>query len=676
MTIFRFPLARITVAFIAGIIIAEYIEAPVERLLLIAAAALFLLILLFLSARRDLIQRIYFGTCVFLLAGVLGILTVAINSSQNQAEHYLHKITEENQQNKLRVLIRGRLKNTANYSRYIAEVTNIESLRCTGSILINIRLEDGSFNYVSGTFLDLTAEIHQHSAPLNPDQFDYGKYLSRKNIHAQIYCHPDQIRQVPVPKTDMLHYADRLRSTITSNLQRSGFSSRELPVLSALVLGQRQDLSADIIRDYQYAGAVHILAVSGLHVGLVLLLLNSLLKALPPNRRTSLAKLLVVIFVLWAFAIIASLSPSVVRAVTMFTFVAIGMHMNRSTNIYHTLLVSMLVILLFQPAFIYDVGFQLSYTALFSILWLQPLLMDLWEPKHRIIRYFWSILTVSIAAQIGAFPISIFYFHQFPALFFITNLIIIPFLGVIMAYGILIMIIAAIGYVPSMLIWGLENCIAAMNFIIAKIASADSFVITNIPLNIYLLLTIYLLLITFFYWIKKPDFYRMAAALAAAVILSIAFLGTHWQHEHLQQWMIFQIRNKTLIVERSGKAASVVADRENLTEYEQRVLQSYLTANYIENVRYESASNVRVFKNIKILMVDSTAVYPEAKTDVLLLTQSPKINLDRLISSTQPEVVVADGSNFRSYKNRWRTTCAKAKIPFHDTSEKGYYKLQ
>src|SRR5690606_35954775 len=107
--------------------------------------------------------------------------------------------------------------------------------------------------------------------------------------------------------------------------------------------------------------------------------------------------------------------------------------------IFHTLIVSMLIILMYQPSFIYDVGFQLSYIALFGILWLQPLLRNLWDPKSKIVRYFWDIFTVSVAAQTAAFPISIYYFHQFPGLFFVTNLIIIPFFGVIMAYGIAIM---------------------------------------------------------------------------------------------------------------------------------------------------------------------------------------------------------------------------------------------
>ena len=179
-------------------------------------------------------------------------------------------------------------------------------------------------------------------------------------------------------------------------------------MVSALILGQQQDISKEILNDYQYAGAIHILSVSGLHVGFILLFLTFLLKPIPKNKLGNTIRLIIIIICLWGFAILAGLSPSVIRSVTMFSFVAVGMYLKRSTNIFHTLLVSMFLILFFQPSFLFDVGFQLSYLSLFFILWLQPLLSNIWTPKNKIVNYFWDILTVSFAAQIGAFPLSIF----------------------------------------------------------------------------------------------------------------------------------------------------------------------------------------------------------------------------------------------------------------------------
>jgi competence protein ComEC len=151
------------------------------------------------------------------------------------------------------------------------------------------------------------------------------------------------------------------------------------------------------------------------------------------------------------FGIVAGLAPSVVRSVTMFSFVAIGQHLRRSVNIYHTLLGSILLILLVQPKFLFDVGFQLSYLALFFILWLHPLLSRLLEPKNKILKYIWEILSVSFAAQIGTLPLSLYYFHQFPGLFFITNLVIIPLTGFIMGLGVVVMVLAFVNLCPYFL---------------------------------------------------------------------------------------------------------------------------------------------------------------------------------------------------------------------------------
>ena len=232
----------------------------------------------------------------------------------------------------------------------------------------------------------------------------------------------------------------------------------KLQVVSALILGQQQDISKEILKDYQYAGAIHILSVSGLHVGFILLFITFLLRPLPKNKYGNWIRLLAILLGLWGFAIIAGLSPSVIRSATMFSFVAIGMNLKRSTNIFHTLLVSLFIILLFKPSFLFDVGFQLSYLSLFFILWIQPLLSKIWIPKNKILRYFWDILTVSFAAQIGALPLSIYYFHQFPGLFFVTNIIILPFLSIIMGLGVFVMTLAAASPDEPALVRASLNC--------------------------------------------------------------------------------------------------------------------------------------------------------------------------------------------------------------------------
>nr|MBF6607823.1 ComEC family competence protein [Flavobacterium sp.] len=571
MSLLQFPLAKFTAAFIGGILIADFILASVEQLLIAAGTALFLSVILFSYARRHLMQKIYFGLAISLVSAILGILTVTLNDDRQRFDHYLNYVHDENSVD-LVLVIRDRLNNTKSNSRYIAEVKRVADKESSGLILLNIRRDSLTANYVSGSVVHLWSTISKHRPPLNPHQFDYGKYLQRKDIHAQVFTDPNAISKWPRTQKDIRHYADRLRTRILANLNRSGFGTDELSVLGALILGQRQEISPEINRDYRLAGAIHILSVSGLHVGIVLLIMNFLLKPLPASPAASLIKLMIIIGSLWTFAILASLSPSVVRAVTMFSIVAIGMHINRSTNIFHTLIVSMLIILMYQPSFIYDVGFQLSYIALFGILWLQPLLRNLWDPKSKIVRYFWDIFTVSVAAQTAAFPISIYYFHQFPGLFFVTNLIIIPFLGVIMAYGIAIMCWAIFTTVPDHLVIGLETCISLMNRAIKHIASAEQFIINDIPMNIWMLCILYLCIITGIGYLQKPKYIRAVLMLISAILFTAGQLVISWHNHDVKHWMTFHLSKKTAIVNRHGNRLEISSDKE-LSEWDEKLIQ-------------------------------------------------------------------------------------------------------
>jgi len=237
--------------------------------------------------------------------------------------------------------------------------------------------------------------------------------------------------------------------------------------------------------------------------------------------------------------------------------------------------------LLVQPSFLFDVGFQLSYVALFFILWLQPLLAGLWQPKNRIATYFWDILTVSFAAQMGTFPLSIYYFHQFPGLFFVTNLVIIPFLSVIMGLGVLVMVLAAFDYVPLFLAKSLEWSIYILNKIINSIASLEQFIIQEIPFNWQLLWSIYLLLIATIIWFKKPSFNRLVLAMVSIIIFQITYFQTHLAIQTQSELVIFNSKKSSLIAARNGKHITLYANDSLLkTASKNKTFSSYSMGNF------------------------------------------------------------------------------------------------
>ena len=402
-----------------------------------------------------------------------------------------------------------------------------------------------------------------------------------------------------------------------------------------------------------------------------------ILQPIPNNRKAALLKLVIVILSLSSFAILAGLSPSVLRSVTMFSFVAIGIYLRRSTYIYHTLLISALLILLFKPSFLFEVGFQLSYIALFFILWLQPLLVQIWQPKNKIANYFWQILTVSIAAQIGVLPLTLYYFHQFPGLFFVSNLAVIPLLSLLMPLGVVVLSLAAFDIAPLYLSKLLEWGIYLLNKIINWIASFEDFVIQEIPFNWQLLLSIYFLLIAVVFWFKKPSFSRLSLAFIAIIGLQLSCIHVHYSIQNQKELIVFHTKNETLVVERNGKKAIAFTNdtlQDSLSK--NKMCTSYLTAHFSHLKAQEKLGNLLYFNNKKILIMDSLGVYPKnIKPDIVLLTQSPKINLDRLLQTLQPKIVVADASNYKNLQEAWAKTCSKAKTPFHATAEKGFYRL-
>ena len=674
MNAIQFPLSRITIAFIFGILVAYFSNVDFIWATLLIVISFTSFCIAYFWTQKQFIQNDLFGLATYIFSFCLGIFSLMIHSGSNQKDNYLNQIRLVEIPHHAEIVLREKLKSTLYNDRYIGLVSKIDRKTCSGKIILNFKKNSLRNNFRIGTTVRVFSTIVPHKPRLNPNQFDYGQYLTTKSILAQTYVEDSQFKLQPILVKDLFYYSDAVRSKILVGLQEVNFNAAELNVLAALILGQQQDISKEIVLDYQKAGAIHILSVSGLHIGFIVLFLGFILKYLPKTKWVNYFRLAFILISLWGFAFIAGLSPSVIRSVTMFSFVAIGLHLKRKTNMFHTLLVSLLLILLFEPSFLFDVGFQLSYLALFFILWLQPLLGSIWAPKHKIIQYFWDILTVSFAAQIGTVPISIYYFHQFPGLFFVTNLIIIPFLSVIMALGLLLMILLLLNLSPLFLARIVEKSIAFMNFIIHKIAAFDQMVFTEIPFNVIMVLSLYLLLIAAALYLKKPSFRRLLFVCSGLVLIQASFFYTSWRIHIENELIVFNIPRSTLIAERKGNCVSILKD--SRTSFG-KTIQPYLTGNFAKVVKENTIPNLMYVLDKKIVIIDSSGAYPKnVDADILIIRQSPKINLNRVVQSCRPKLVIADASNFKSYAALWKSTCIKEKIPFHNTYEKGFYKLE
>ncbi len=427
----KFIPIQLTLFLILGILTGSHYNFQVVFIVLIIGILQCLLLVVFFIANKQFTPTAIFGVLIHTLFFFVGIASITFNNQLNKGQHYSNN-PAFNSDNPVScvISIQKVLKSNLYYSKYEARIIQLENDRTIGKILVNIE-NDSIENYLNvDDQLMVKTVLKEIKRPLNPYVFNYKKYLQKQQIHHQIYIAKNQYVRILQPRITVKGIASDIRKKINKSLVKFGFKDDELAIINALLLGQRQSISNELQRSYSGAGAIHILAVSGLHIGIILMLLTFLLKPLHVLKKGKLIASILVILFLWMYAFIAGLSASVVRAVTMFTAVAIGMFLNRPSNVYNTLVISMFFLLLLNPYFLFEVGFQLSYMAVFSIIWIQPKLYNLWTPKFWIFNKIWQLFTVSVAAQLGVLPLILYYFHQFPGLFFLSNLVIIPFFRV------------------------------------------------------------------------------------------------------------------------------------------------------------------------------------------------------------------------------------------------------
>ena len=670
----QYPLVKITLFFLCGLLVAPFSICNPTLIFCLIGLLLVFCGLIYRNKIKSKMSIFEVGT--FLISLLIGVSTVQIHNELRLKNHYIHVIKTDKKSNYLNVTITEKLKKTTTKSRFEATVNSINGKPQSGKIILNIASDNLIDAIDIGTNLNLNGAIYKNQEIKNPNQFDYSSYLEKKQIYAQVFTTIDGCQIEHKPTVSINYYASKIRGRIIKNLQDNHFNDAELHVVIALLLGQQQDISPEILKDYQLAGAIHVLSVSGLHVGFILIFITLLLRPISNTKRGLQIKLIITILSLWTFGVLAGLAPCVLRSVTMFSFLAIGNFMRRSVNIYNTLLASALLILLLEPSFLFDVGFQLSYSALFFILWLQPVLSAIYIPKYKVVKYFWDIITVSFAAQIGTFPLSIYYFHQFPGLFFVTNLVILPALTVILAIGIVVVLMAAfnVSYIPFLKL--LEGSIYYLNQFIKKIASFEDFIFTNISLSQSMMFGLYLMLFCWILFCKKPSAIKLYASLLSILCVQLIYIQSKISTQKSSEFLVLSSKKNTLFIERCGNISTIFATDSILKlTNKNSTISPFLIGSFTDSVIKKQISNLYYFKNKKILVFDDKIEYTNDNPDVLILSHSPKINLERYFLNHKPEIVIIDNSNFKSYIKVWKKTCEQQKIRFHDIAENGFYRL-
>ncbi len=671
----NFTIIKLTFCLIVGIIVAHVFTIPFLFSIYCSVTLIALLCLVLFISNRQLQKTIWFGILAFTTMLSIGTLVVNLHNDRQYPDHYSRVIFEENDSKHLLTFkIREVLKPTAYHDKYVIDILKVEDEHVSGKLLLNIQKDSLSNTLQVDDILVSYITFNQINSPLNPYQFDYKNYLKRQYIDHQVFAESRTLLKIRSEPFTIFGYAAQLRSKIDTKLKTFNFKPDELAIIDALLMGQRKDISQDTYNNYVNAGTIHILAVSGLHVGIILLLLNRLFQPIARFKHGNYIKISIIALLMWSFAIIAGLTPSISRAVLMFTVVAIGLNLKRPTNIFNTLAISMFFLLLIKPLFLFEVGFQMSYMAVLSIVTIQPLLARLWSPPNKVLKYFWNLMCVTTAAQIGVVPISLYYFHQFPGLFFLSNIVILPFLGFILGFGILVIILALLNLLPQFVADLFGFCISTMNDFVSWVSQQESFIFRDISFGFVFVVVSYLLIISLYAYFKKVNYQRLLTVLFVIMLVQGALWLERYQSRK-SEFIVFHKSRFTLLGQKTSDELLLASNLDSLSEKRDNAIRNYKVGNSIASTSTSQLESVYDVNSKMLLIVDSLGVYnvKSFKPEFILLRNSPKINLTRLIDSLNPGMIIADGSNYKSYIERWKLTCKNQKIPFHQTNEKGAF---
>lgn len=661
---------------ISGILFGYFFNINPKESLVFTCISTLLFGSLYLIYKKKIKSSIAIGICIYIATTSIGVLAISFQTQQHFKNHYSN-INSFQIDNTLQVQFRIRevLKPGNYYDKYVVDILFINQNPSKGKCLLNIAKDSLSQTLDVDAIYNTKSDFKSLISPLNPHQFDYKSYLKKQYIYHQLFIKNSQLFPIKNKVHTVFGYTALLRKTINKELKNYNFQKDELAIINALLLGQRQDISKDIYNSYTQAGAIHILAVSGLHIGIILLLLNTLFKPIEYIKKGKLIKVLLILLFLWLYGVVAGLSASVVRAVTMFSIVAIGMHLKRPTNIYNTLFVSIFILLLVKPTFLFDVGFQLSYLAVFAIVIFQPMIYSLLNFKHKIFDYPWKLFTITLSAQIGIIPISLYYFHQFPGLFFVSNLVIIPFLGTILGLGILIIILALLKGLPIWLADFYGMIINLMNTFVTWVSQQEVFLFKNISFNLTQVIFCYAF-VGLFLMIRRKRIYKNVILFLITILCFQLHLFYKKSKHSTKKIVVFHKSRYSVIGIQKDEKLEIHTNIEHIAN--EKLVTNYFVGEGANLDEINSIQPLYTLGSKHMLVVDSLGIYniKSLYSEIVLLRNSPKLNLVRLIDSIKPKLIIADGSNYKSYQERWRKTCEAKKIPFHQTSKKGAYILK
>jgi competence protein ComEC len=519
----------------------------------------------------------------------------------------------------------------------------------------------------------------------NPGTFNYQRYCAFSDIYHQCFLKQgDYVITNTNAANPFQQWLYNIRFAVNASLKKYIKGEKEQGVAEALLIGYRDDLDKDLVQAYSNTGVVHIIAISGLHLGMIYLVMNRLFKLFKRRRWVVWVRPIVILGVLWIFSLVAGAAPSILRSAVMFSCLLLGEIMNKKSGIFNMLATCAFIMLCFNPFALWDVGFQLSYAAVLSIVIFMKPIYNWFYVKNKTLNFFWELNAVTLSAQILTVPIVFYHFHQFPNLFFITNFVAVPLstiilfgeLGIVLFDLIFSPIAKVLGYITSWLLW-------AMNSFIEKINTLSYAVSGGIQVSILQTIILYTTLIFFSYWLLR----KSKMSLYIALLFTALFLTTRsidfYRRSKQEKMIVYNIPQHTAIDFVSGRNYQFAGDTallqddflQNFHLKPSRILNRIAPGSVDE---VASAYPFFVFKDKKILWINKPFKFEVAEriaVDVIVLSKNPKIYINNLNAAFNCKLYVFDGSNPVWKINQWKKDCDSLHLRHHSTQDKGALEL-
>lgn len=599
----------------------------------------------------------------------LAFLGLGIANSQldlKERKNHYSRIIHANTPHKIKLSLDVPLRSGKSYTqRFYAKVLQIDNQQVTGKVVVEIVTDSLSSPFQLGDVIASVGQFKVILPPSNPGAFDYKYYLFTQHITHQIKLFKQTTTQTGITQNIFV----RCRAFLQKRLYESSLSLPSKQLLNTLLLGDRSQLDKGLIDRYASVGVVHILAISGLHIGLLMLLFRYIFSPLKRLPKGTVYYAIVPLLLLWCYAFVVGASASVIRAVTLFSAWQLSSFLRRRYPPTYLVLLSMVVLLFAHPRYILHLGFQMSYLAVFGILIFQPLFQrPFHQPWSRKIA---AWVTVPLAAQGGVTLLSCYYFHQFPGLFLIANIPLLAILSLLLYLSLTVLIILTVTPAPLFLVKIIDQINGLMNAFISLLSEQDDFIIEGLFLKPAEVFWSYMLLAGIAFYFTKRRYVGMCvlsvalAGLLSFTIYESIYCRTEGWVGHHYGATILTLTSKSWVVHYTTKKDKIS------TAYQ----TAYLNYAGTKQQDFEPLKKAFEYKNKALIVIDNQWVtsidVPQGA--VIVLSKNPKINLERLLHKTCPTMVVIDGSNRPFFVQKWKETLIQNAQAFHDTAKQGAY---